>query len=88
MALIVTDPREKEAPWVVIVAPCHLTSLMQTLQSRPRKRKSLAGLECLSWYRGQSSGRALNAAHIPPVGTNLSAIAPSMNQEVVLHECG
>lgn len=28
MALIVTDPREEEAPWVVIVAPCYLASFM------------------------------------------------------------
>lgn len=28
VALIVTDPREEEAPWVVIVASCHLTRLM------------------------------------------------------------
>lgn len=28
VALIVTDPREEEAPWVVIVASGHLTRLM------------------------------------------------------------
>lgn len=44
VALIVTDPREEEAPWIVVVAPCHFTSLMQTLQSRPSKGTTLVGL--------------------------------------------
>lgn len=47
MALIVTDPREEEAPWIVIVAPCHFTSLMQTLQSRPSKGTTFVSLSFL-----------------------------------------
>lgn len=47
MALIVTDPREEQTPWIVIVAPCHFTSLMQTLQSRPSKGITRGGLAFL-----------------------------------------
>lgn len=47
MALIVTDPREEQAPWIVIVAPCHFTSLMQTLQSRPSEGITLGALAFL-----------------------------------------
>lgn len=47
VALIVTDPREEQTPWIVIVASCHFTSLMQTLQSRPSKGITLGGLSFL-----------------------------------------